>query len=67
MSEIPFVPPSKPMMRPDQARDLARSYKALAEQLAEAGDNAESRRLERDAQWWLTYSIALAQTTGESE
>jgi len=66
MSGQPYTPPSKPLMTPERARDLARSYKALAEQLAEAGDNAESRRMERDAQWWLTYSIALAQTNGRA-
>jgi hypothetical protein len=52
-------------MSPERARLIARGYKAVAEQLAESGVRAEAARLERQSQWWLTYSIALAVKPGE--
>lgn len=62
MSDEPFQIPPIPLMTPDRARDLARGYQGLASHLAELGVAAEAARLERTAQWWLTYAIALAQT-----
>jgi hypothetical protein len=52
-------------MEPGKARDVARGYQAMADHLHEVGYLREATRLERQAQWWLTYSIALAQTKGE--
>jgi hypothetical protein len=49
-------------MTPEQAQDLVRDYKAMADHLSAAGVHLDAARMERDSQWWLTYSIALAQT-----
>jgi hypothetical protein len=57
-----FLPPQPPLMTPDQARDLGRSYKALADHLAELKMPRQASMAMRDSQWWLTYAIALAQT-----
>lgn len=62
MSDDPLSLPPAPLMAPDKARDVGRAYKALAEHLSELGAQREAGRAERDSQWWLTYSIALAQT-----
>jgi hypothetical protein len=62
MSDEPFMPPRPPLMSPETARDLARASKGMARQLDEVGVRREAARMERDSQWWLTYSIALAQT-----
>lgn len=61
MSDEPFSIPPVPLMTPQKARDVARGYQGLAQHLAELGVNTEAARLERTSQWWLTYSIALAQ------
>jgi hypothetical protein len=67
-----FFPPGQPaLMSPDKARDIARSFKALAAQFEDAGDDYDAQRMERQSQWWLTYATVLAQTppgedTGES-
>jgi hypothetical protein len=54
-----------PLMTPERARLVARGYKALADQLAQNGIPSEAARAERQSQWWLTYSIALAVKPGE--
>jgi hypothetical protein len=50
------------MMTPEEARDIARGYKGFATHLHERRVVAEARYMEQQAQWWLTYAIALAQT-----
>ena len=62
MSDQPFILPPPALMTPDRARDVGRAYKALADYLSDLGAQREAVRAERDSQWWLTYSIALAQT-----
>jgi hypothetical protein len=65
MSDEPFAIPPVPLMDAAKARDVARAYKAWAGQLTEMGLTREAAAAARDSQWWLTYSIALAQTRGE--
>jgi hypothetical protein len=60
MSDEPFGLPQVPLMAPEQARDVARGWKALADQLQTVGVVGEARYAERQSQWWRTYSIALA-------
>jgi hypothetical protein len=61
-----FTPPSQPpLVTAAKARDIARAHKGWAEYLAEQGLAAEARRAERDSQFWMAYSIALAQTPPE--
>jgi hypothetical protein len=62
MSDEPFMIPPIPIMSPEKARDVGRAYQGLAKHLTDIGVPTEAARLERTAQWWLTYSIALAQT-----
>jgi hypothetical protein len=62
MSDEPFLHPPTPLMSAARARDVARAYKAHADHLAEFGLSREATLAMRDSQWWLTYSIALAQT-----
>jgi hypothetical protein len=66
MSDInpPFMPPPPPLMSAEKARDVARAYKGFADHLAEFGLSRQAQLAMRDSQWWLTYSIALAQTNG---
>jgi hypothetical protein len=49
-------------MSPEKARDVGRAYKAFADHLTEFGLAREAAIAMRDSQWWLAYSIALAQT-----
>ena len=63
MSDEPFMlPTTPPLMSATTARDAARGYQGLAEHLRQAGATAEAARLTRSSQWWMAYSIALAQT-----
>lgn len=50
-----------PKMPPERAQDIARGLKWLAQSYAEAGMVRDATRAERDSQWWMTYSISLAQ------
>jgi hypothetical protein len=50
------------MMTPERARDLGRAHQAWAEYLTGQGLEREAARAARDAQWWLTCAITLAQT-----
>lgn len=59
--EVFRLPPPVPLMSAVRARNLARSYKAFADHLRELGHGAGASQAERDAQWWLAYSIALTQ------
>jgi hypothetical protein len=61
VSDEPFGLPGIPLVNATRARDIARAYKALAENLEDARALAEARRAERQSNWWMTYSIALAQ------
>ncbi len=61
MSDDFSLPPT-PLMTPAKARDVARSYMALADHLTELGVVREAALAMRDSQWWLSYAIALAQT-----
>jgi hypothetical protein len=64
----PFALPPIPLMSAEKARDVGRAYKALADHLTEFGLPRQAAAATRDSQWWLTYSIALAQTNrGGSE
>jgi hypothetical protein len=49
-------------MSADKARDIARSLKWLAQSYTEAGMARDATVALRDSEWWLAYSIALAQT-----
>jgi hypothetical protein len=51
-----------PQMPPEKAQEIARGLKWLAQSYAEAGMVRDAVRSERDSQWWMTYSISLAQT-----
>ena len=51
-----------PVMSPEAAQEIARGLKWLAESYTTAGMVRDANRAERDSQWWLTYSISLAQT-----
>ena len=62
MSDDAFSQPPTPPMTPEKARDVGLAYKALASQLAELGVQRDAGIAMRDSQWWLTYSISLAQT-----
>jgi hypothetical protein len=55
-----FSPDMPVLMKPEQARDLGRSYKGLADQYAELGMARQSAIAMRSSQWWLAYAIALA-------
>jgi hypothetical protein len=63
MSDEPFMlDETPPIMSAEQARNIARHYKGFADHMASLGVRAEATRLERQSNWWLAYSIALAQT-----
>ena len=49
-------------MQPEKAQEIGRGLKWLAQSYAGAGMTREANRADRDSQWWLTYSISLAQT-----
>lgn len=51
-----------PKMPAEKAQEIARGYKWLSQSLAEAGITREATRAERDSNWWMAYSISLAQT-----
>jgi hypothetical protein len=62
MSDEAFLPPQPPLMSAVKARNIARSYKALADQFEEAGDRLRATLAMRDSQWWMAYAISLSQT-----
>lgn len=62
MSDDFFSLPPIPLMTPERALYLGRACKAMAEQYVESGVRPLAARMERDSNWWLAYSIALAQT-----
>lgn len=64
MSDEPFTLAPTRLMTAERARDVARSYKALATHLTELGVIREATLALRDSQWWLTYALVLSQTAG---
>lgn len=62
MSDEIFLPPRPALMSAIKARNIALSYKALADQFEEVGDRVRAALAMRDSQWWLTYSVSLSQT-----
>ena len=62
MSETPFMLPPVPHMTAEKARNTACAWKAMSDHLAELPDAAGARLALTQSQWWLAYSIALAQT-----
>lgn len=64
MSDDRFSLPPTPLMTPERARDVARNYKALAENLTELGAARDAALAMRDSQWWRTYAIALSRMQG---
>jgi hypothetical protein len=62
MSDEPFLLPPIPLMTPAKARDAGRLYKAMSNHLTDLGLSREATIALRDSQWWMAYSIALAQT-----
>jgi hypothetical protein len=61
MSDEP-LPAQPQLMSAVRARNLARIYKGLAEQLRHDNYRREADLAERDAQWWMTFAISLSQT-----
>lgn len=62
MSDAPLPPvPPKPLMSAERARDIGRAYQAWSEYLAAQGLTAEGRSAAQQAQFWMTYAIALGQ------
>ena len=62
MSDAQFMPEPPALMSAVKARNIARAFKALAEQFTDAGDRPRARAAMDDSQWWLTYAISLSQT-----
>ncbi len=63
MSDEPFMlEETPPVMSAEQARDVARHYKGFAEHMTRLGARGDATRLERQSNWWLAYSVVLAQT-----
>ena len=63
MSDLPFMlPDTPPLVTAEQARDVGRAYKGLADRLANLGARGDATRLERQSQWWQAYALVLAQT-----
>jgi hypothetical protein len=61
MSDDPF--PAQPaLMSAIRARNLARLYKGFADALRQDRHERLALQAERDAQWWITYAVALSQT-----
>jgi hypothetical protein len=55
-------------MRAEQAREISRSWEAVANHLRDiAGNPLEVRLAERRSLWWLIYSITLAQTQSPND
>jgi hypothetical protein len=60
MSDETFATPPVPLMSALKARNIARSYEALAEQLEDAEMREQAATMGRRAKWWLAYSAVLA-------
>jgi hypothetical protein len=50
------------LMSAVRARNLARTYKGLADQLRRDNYRREADLAERDSNWWLMFAISLSQT-----
>ena len=63
MSESPFPPFDNPaLMTPTKARDIARGYKWLSDQLRETGGATAGVFELRQSEWWLRYALVLERT-----
>jgi hypothetical protein len=62
--EVPFSLPPAPLMTPENARDIARDYKAWAAHLTEYGLTREPAVAMRDSQRWDSCDSARADTKG---
>jgi hypothetical protein len=51
-----------PLMSAEQAQEIARGLKWLAQSYAEGGMVRNGTKAERDSQWWLNHSISPAHT-----
>jgi len=51
-----------PLMPAENAQEVARGLKFLAQSYSEAGMVRDATRAERDSQWWLNHAISLAHT-----
>ncbi len=66
MSDETFFPGRPRLMTPEAARDIARSYKALAQNYTEVSMPRQAANALAESQWWMTYALALSQTKGET-
>lgn len=63
--ERPFGIPAAPLMTPERARFIGRSFITLAEAYAAAEMEPQAQRAEQQAQTWLAYALSLAATPSE--
>jgi hypothetical protein len=54
-----------PIMPAEKARDIARSYKFLADDYTEVGMARQAASMLRESNWWMAYAISLAQAEGK--
>jgi hypothetical protein len=65
MSDDPDFPPTPPMT-PERARDIARAWQGLAENLRGfVGTPGEIREAEQRSLWWVAYAATLERKTGD--
>jgi len=50
------------LMSAEQARDVARHYKGLADHMRRLGARGDVTLLERQSNWWLAFALVLAKT-----
>ena len=50
-----------PLMPAEKARDIALSYKFLADDYADVGMARQAANMLRESNWWMGHAIALAQ------
>jgi hypothetical protein len=60
--DLDFGLPPVPPMTPERARDVARSYLALARHFDELRVPREAAAAQRSADTWFAYATTLAQT-----
>ncbi len=61
MSDSPFMLPHLPRVTAQQALDTSRAWKGMHDHLSGLRDVAGARLALQESQWWMAYSIALAQ------
>ena len=63
VSDEPFMlDETPPLMSAEQARDVARHYKGLADHMRRLGARGDVTLLERQSNWWLAFALVLAKT-----